>query len=85
MKQLADRQPAVGEFSVATGKLITVVDPTVDPSDRAVNQQLYWTDGSSLIGTLDGPAFVLRGSQAQVIPWAADISPAQGSTSDAAW
>ena len=74
-----------GEFSVPTGKLVTVLDRTVDRSDAAVNQQLYWTDGAALIGTLDGPVFVLTGDQAQTIPWASDISPAQGATNDAAW
>jgi hypothetical protein len=74
-----------GEFSVATGKLVTVLDPTVDPSAAAVSQQLYWTDGSALIGTLDGPVFVFAGGQARTIPWAPDISPAQGATNDAAW
>jgi hypothetical protein len=50
-----------------------------------VNQQLYWTDGSSLIGTLDGPVFVLKAGQSRAIPWAADISAAQGATNNAAW
>jgi hypothetical protein len=74
-----------GEFSVATGQLVTIIDPTVDPSNAAVNQQLYWTDGAALIGTLDGPVFVLKGGRPRDIPWAADISPAQGSGNEAAW
>lgn len=75
-----------GEYSVATGKLITIIDPTIDHSNLGVNQQLFWTNGSSLIGTLDGPVFVLQGSAVHEIPWNSQISPGLGGgTNEAAW
>jgi hypothetical protein len=75
-----------GEFSVATGKLITIIDPTIDHSDLGVNQQLFWTNGSSLIGTLDGPVFIFQGRAVKNIPWNSHISPGLGGgANEAAW
>ena len=74
-----------GRYSVATGKSVVIVDPTVDPSSMGVNQRVFWTDGSSLIGTLDGPVFALQGGRVHDIPWSGNISPAAGGVNEAAW
>ncbi len=74
-----------GQYSAATGRFITIIDPTVDRSHWGVRQEVFWTDGSSLIGTLDGPVFVLQGGRVHDIPWSSNISPAAGGINDAAW
>lgn len=75
----------IGQYSAATGKFVTIIDPTVDRSNMGVNQQVFWTGSSSLIGTLDGPVFVLQGGRVHDIPWSSNISPAAGGVNDAAW
>ena len=71
------------EFSVATGRLVTLLDPT--PSDQGANPQILWSDGDTIIGTLYGPAFILVNGQEHGIPWDQRISPDQGGSIDAAW
>jgi hypothetical protein len=76
----------VGVFSVATGNLTAVLARTVDPSSQGVNQLLYWWDGhDTLIASLDGPVFTLRGGTQHPIPWDRRISPPPGGTNAAAW
>jgi len=77
----------VAEFSVATGRQTGILAQTTDDSSLATTpQQVFWWDGhDTLIGTLDGPVFVLRGGTRQVIPWSSRISPPQGGTNEAAW
>lgn len=73
------------EFSVATGRRTGILDQTPDPG-TAVNPRLFWWDGhDTLIGTLDGPVFILRGGTEQAIPWSSRISGPQGGTPQAAW
>ena len=75
------------EFSVATGRQTGILARTTDYSQLATTpSQLFWWDGhNTLIGTLDGPVFILRGGAEQVIPWSSRISPPQGGTNEAAW
>jgi hypothetical protein len=74
------------EFSVATGRQTAMLAPTTDSVSKATSQQLFWWDGhDTLIGTLDGPVFILRGGTEQAIPWSSRISGPQGGTQEAAW
>jgi hypothetical protein len=75
-----------GEFSVATGRLTGILAQATDGASAATFQQLFWWDGrDTLIGTLDGPVFILRGGAEQAIPWNSRISGPQGGTQEAAW
>jgi hypothetical protein len=74
------------EFSVATGRRTGILASTTDGVSVATSQQLFWWDGhDTLIGTLDGPVFILRGGTEQAIPWSPRISGPQGGTLEAAW
>jgi hypothetical protein len=74
------------EFSVATGRRTGILARTTDGASVATSPQLFWWDGhDTLIGTLDGPVFVLRDGTEQAIPWSSRISGPQGGSPEAAW
>lgn len=90
----------VGEFSVRTGKLITVLGAVRAPvvttvtvagglqATEVVAPLLLWAspDASILIGTSGSHAFVVRNGHRHPIPWPASISTAIGSpVPGAAW
>ena len=85
----------VGEFSVATGKLITVLGafsgPVTKPEDGAtaiIDPILLWAspDAKTLIVEDDGHVFAIGNGHKQTIPWSADISTAIGANvPGAAW
>lgn len=84
-----------GEFSAATGKLITILGvwraPVLTPEaggGMITYPYLLWAspDASVLIGEAGGHAFVVRDGRRQPIPWSADISTALSSSAPgAAW
>jgi hypothetical protein len=75
-----------GVFSVATGRLIVVKDPTNLGHPPLVNPRLFWQGGDTLIGTLNGPIIVAAGSQQHITPWDLNIiPPANDAVVDAAW
>jgi hypothetical protein len=75
-----------GVFSVATGRLIVVKDPTVLGDPLLVSPRLFWQGGDTMIGTLSGPIIVASGSQEHITPWDLNIiPPANYAVVDAAW
>jgi hypothetical protein len=75
-----------GVFSVATGRLITVEDPTALGDPLLVNPRLFWQGGGTLIGMLSGPVIVASDRQEHVTPWDPNtIPPADDAVVDAAW
>lgn len=74
------------EFSVATGRQTGILARTAEGDVASSVPRLYWWDGhDTLIGTLNGPVFILRGGTEQAIPWSSRISGPQGGTPQAAW
>ena len=74
-----------GVYSVATGRLTTVLDPTPLGDPLLVTPQLFWQGGGSLIGTLSGPVIILTGSQQHVTPWDMEIVAPPGTAVAVAW
>jgi hypothetical protein len=75
-----------GIFSVATGRLIVVNDPTALGDPLLVSPRLFWQGGDTLIGTLSGPIIVASGRQEHITPWDLNIiPPANYAVVDAAW
>ena len=73
-----------GVFSVASGRLTAVLDPTPLNAPLLVDPRLFWQGGGALIGTLSGPVIILNGSQEHSTPGDVDSTP-PGDAVDAAW
>jgi hypothetical protein len=82
------------EFSVSTGKLLAVLDPVAEKTNNAPEQDIFYWDGTILIGDYGSDqsnaatyrAFALSNDgRAQVIPWRATATDQDGSPMQAAW
>jgi hypothetical protein len=82
------------EFSVSTGKLLTVLHPVAEKTNNAPEQDIFYWDGTILIGDYGSDqsnaatyrAFALnKDSRTQVIPWRATATNQDGSPMQAAW
>jgi hypothetical protein len=74
-----------GVFTVATGRLIAVKDPTALGDPLPVNPRLFWQGEGTLIGTLSGPIIMLSGGEEHITPWDVAVVVPQAGSVNVAW